>query len=358
MAKKSLGHIELQWTCPNCNGINPGPEKTCLSCGSPQPVDVIFEQAAHQELITSEDKLADAQKGADIHCPYCGTRNVAGAETCTQCGGDLVSGKKRISGQVVGAFQTGPVGQVPCPRCGAENPETAKSCSQCGASMKMDVIKETPQTEVPKKFSMTNRWIVIASLIGLLVICVLLYFGFFSTENVTGTVQSGQWIRSVPLEIFGPVKYADFTDQIPDQAEILSCIEKYHHTQDEPAENATEICGTPYNVDKGSGYAEVVQDCVYQVYQEYCDYTIEEWYVSETVSLKGSDYNPMWPQVVSGEGQRPGDNRSETYIIVFQTENGVKSYTTTDYQLFIEAQPGTEWILQVNPIGGIIGIER
>ena len=49
MARKELGHIELQWTCPNCNGINPGPEKHCLNCGAPQPEDVEFEQADHQE---------------------------------------------------------------------------------------------------------------------------------------------------------------------------------------------------------------------------------------------------------------------------------------------------------------------
>ena len=89
MARKKLGHIELQWTCPNCNGINPGPEKTCGNCGAPQPEDVEFEQADRQELITDEEKITKAEAGADIHCPYCGTRNPTGTEVCNNFGGDL-----------------------------------------------------------------------------------------------------------------------------------------------------------------------------------------------------------------------------------------------------------------------------
>ena len=50
MAKKTLGYEELQWTCPSCGGINPGPQNTCGSCGAPQPDDVKFEQAARGRL--------------------------------------------------------------------------------------------------------------------------------------------------------------------------------------------------------------------------------------------------------------------------------------------------------------------
>ena len=112
MARKKIGHIELQWTCPNCNGINPGSEKTCGSCGAPQPEDVVFEQAERQEIITDEEKIAQAEAGADIHCPYCGTRNPAGTEVCSNCGGDLVEGMVRESGRVVGAYKTGPAAQI------------------------------------------------------------------------------------------------------------------------------------------------------------------------------------------------------------------------------------------------------
>lgn len=57
MARKKIGHVELQWTCPNCASLNPGPEKLCGNCGAPQPKDVEFFQAKRQELISDEGKL-------------------------------------------------------------------------------------------------------------------------------------------------------------------------------------------------------------------------------------------------------------------------------------------------------------
>ena len=92
MPRESLGYVKLEWTCPNCGGRNPGPEKTCLSCGSPQPEDVQFEEAPDKELIQDEKELERAKAGPDIHCGFCGTRNPAGTLECSQCGADLVHG--------------------------------------------------------------------------------------------------------------------------------------------------------------------------------------------------------------------------------------------------------------------------
>ena len=131
MAQESLGYIKLEWTCPNCGSRNPGPQKTCLSCGAAQPENVQFHQAETQNLLKDEAEIENAKSGADIHCPYCGARNVAGAETCSQCGGDLKEGVRRETGQVIGAYSTGPVKQISCPNCGVQNPETALKCAGC-----------------------------------------------------------------------------------------------------------------------------------------------------------------------------------------------------------------------------------
>ena len=98
MARKPIGYTKLIWICPNCQTRNPGTEKTCVTCGSPQPIDVSFIQADREDLINKEEDILRAKRGADIHCPYCGTRNAADAKICSQCGGDLTGGK---SGQRV-----------------------------------------------------------------------------------------------------------------------------------------------------------------------------------------------------------------------------------------------------------------
>ena len=358
MAKKSLGHVELQWTCPNCQGINPGPVKTCQACGSPQPEDVQFEQAERQELVTDEEKIASAEAGADIHCPYCGTRNPAKAEVCTQCGGDIKEGIRRQSGQVVGAFQTGPVEQVACPRCGAKNPDTARACSQCGSPMHIDKPVPAASQDTSQKKTGVNRIILIGAVIALVILCAVTYFAFFSTNDVNGTVKSVQWQRSIPIEALGPVEYQAWIDEIPSNAVLGVCREELHHVQSDPAPNSVEVCGTPYNVDTGGGFAEVVQDCQYEVYEDYCEFTVEEWVVVETVQLTGSDYNPEWPEPILDAGERLGSERQASYVILFETDDGIERFTTSSLDLFQQAQIGTNWTLEINPLGGIVRIER
>ncbi|HEX5840666.1 MAG TPA: zinc-ribbon domain-containing protein, partial [Anaerolineales bacterium] len=114
--RRTLGYIQNEWTCPNCGTRNKGGSKTCENCGAPQPENVQFELPSEQKLVTDDKQIDAAKKGADIHCPFCGTRNPADAETCSQCGGDLTEGKSREVGRLM---------QVPPPQ-----PKVVK-CDNC-----------------------------------------------------------------------------------------------------------------------------------------------------------------------------------------------------------------------------------
>lgn len=362
MAKKSLGYVELQWTCPNCGGINPGPEKTCTQCGAPQPDDVQFEQVKGAELIQDEVVKARVKAGPDIHCPYCGARNPGDAQTCSQCGGDLVEGKRRESGAVLGAYKEGPVASIPCPHCGAENLETAKFCTGCGGSMHVQKDEERiakPAAAKPKQAPEAKKRLPIGLIIFLVVIClagVTFIILSLRTESVTGTVEGVGWELSVDIEGLVPVEYRDWRDQVPVEGEILGCEQEVRSVESEPQPNAEEICGTPYSVDTGSGYAEVVQDCEYHVYDDFCTYSVVEWDVVDTESLSGNDFKPVWPDPVLSAEQRLGEE-TETYHIYFDTTEGNFTYTTSDYENFQQFQIGTEWNLEVNALGGVVSAE-
>jgi ribosomal protein L40E len=357
MAKKKLGHVELQWTCPNCGGLNPGPEKHCGNCGAPQPEDVKFEQAARQELITDEEKIEQAEAGADIHCPYCGSRNRAGAEVCHKCGGDLEEGVRRESGRIVGAYKIGPVEQVTCPHCGAENPDTNKTCVQCGGSLAQESM-QAEISEPTKKIPNTRIWIIAAVLTILILACGAYFYFANRTNPTTGVVENVEWNRSVPIEALVPVEHKDWEDEIPSEGEILSCTEEVRNIQDEPAPNSVEICGTPYTVDSGGGYGDVVQDCEYQVYDSFCTYTLEEWSVVEVSVLSGNDLLPLWPEPNLDDNQRIGEEWEETYTIVFKSGDETYVYTISDFDLFQSLQFGSEWTLNINAFGQINSIEQ
>jgi ribosomal protein L40E len=357
MARKKLGHVELQWICPNCDGLNPGSEKHCGNCGAPQPEDVEFEQAERQELITDEEKISQAVAGADIHCPFCGSRNSAGAEVCHKCGGDLVEGVRRESGRVIGAYKTGPVTQITCPHCGAENPDTAKTCSQCGGSLAREASEPAGQA-VAKSPSRTRIWI-IAGVVAILAVTCGLYFIFANrTSAAIGMVEEVGWQRAVPVEALVAVEHKDWEDQIPADGLVVTCTEEVRSIQDEPGQNSVEVCGTPYSVDSGSGFAEVVQDCEYEIYDTFCTFTLEEWTVVDSAVLAGSDFSPVWPEPELEAGQRKGEEWEESYTIVFKSGDETYVYTTSEFNLFQNAQVGSEWTLNINTFGNLVSIEK
>lgn len=359
MARKKIGHVELQWTCPNCNTINPGPVTLCGGCGAPQPEDVQFEPAESQQLITDEEKIAQAEAGADIHCPYCGARNAASVEVCYQCGGDLVEGIRRESGRVVGAYKSGPVGTVTCPNCEQENPGNGKFCLFCGGSLAEEKVgKETRVEETEKPQSNMRNWIIIGIVAVLILACGVYLIFANRTKPTIGIVENVSWERSVPIEALGPVDHKDWEDEIPAEGVIGSCSQEVRSVQSEPAPNSVEVCGTPYTVDSGSGYAEVVQECEYEIYDSFCTYTLDEWSVVDVVVVTGENFEPNWPEPQLQEGQRLGESREENYRIYFKSGEDSFVYTTSDLNLFQEASIGSEWTLNINTFGTLVSIEQ
>ncbi len=355
MARKSVGYVKLQWTCPRCGGKNPGPEKTCLSCGGPQPADVTFEQVSGEEIIQGEAAQPIAASAADIHCGFCGTRNPANTAVCSQCGADLKEGTRRESGQVIGAFRSEPVPQTNCPNCNQPNPANALRCANCGAPLASQ--KAAPAAVKPtRKLSPLIIILIVAAAAVLMGLCIWVITLLGKSESVTGTVEQVNWMTSVPVEALQPVTRQDWKESIPAGAPVGKCEYRFYGEQSEPAPVSTEVCGTPYTIDQGTGYGEVVQDCTYEVYEEYCEYTQDEWVEVDQVTLEGQDLQPVFPSPQIASGQRLGEIR-EKYTIQFATTEKEYLYTTQDESLFQQAQIGSRWTLKINAFGDIVSIE-
>ena len=316
----------------------------CTTCGNPQPEDVAFIQGDKEELI----QLEKAALSADIHCPFCGTRNRADAAICTQCGGKLAGGKKRQAGKVVGAYKGKAGAGVVCPSCGHENAPNAPRCAQCGSSLK----KEKPKT--PSKVAKGGGgsvWMVVG-LVVMVVIGFLIFKGC-SRETAVGVVSQTVWTRTVAVEQFTAVTYEDWWDEIPAEAYVTECEERYRYSSDEEEEGAIEVCGTPYTVDTGTGVGEVVMDCEYEVYDTFCEYEVSEWAVVEYVEDDGYGLSAAWPAVAAYSDQRAGE-RKEEYTIWFDTAEGSAEFTTEDFGLYQAAANGSEWELTFDGYGNVV----
>lgn len=368
MSRETLGYVELEWTCPKCGSRNPGPQKTCGSCGAPQPDDVQFEQVQGKELVKDEVVEKQVKAGADIHCAFCGARNPASASVCSQCGADLKEGTHREKGRVVGAYKEGPVKKVACSNCGAENLETDLKCSVCGATLTrpeapVQAAKPTAAPP-PQKAASPGRpnWMVfgIVGLLVLLCICSVASFAFLSSprESQNAIVQEASWRTSIAVEALQPVTYQTWQDEIPLDAQIGRCQDKVHHVQDqEPAgSKSNKVCGTPYVLDTGTGQGQVVQDCQYEVLLPYCDYTVKEWQQVDMVTQSGAGFSPTWPEPSLRAEQRLGE-QSEEYIVVFETSDGQYTYRVNNFGDYQQFQLGSEWMLNLNAFDQIVSVE-
>lgn len=350
-SRRSIGFIQLEWTCPNCSTRNPGGNKTCTNCGAPQPENVQFERPAEEKIVTDEKALQSARAGADIHCGFCGTRNPATATICSQCGGDLKEGQARQAGRLMDAAKPAP-NNIKCTNCGTENPPANTNCSNCGVTLSRpaasagisagSVATNSPPPAAMKK---PNLLLIGGIAAGVLACCVGIALIFFlPTTSVEATVSDVHWQSSVPVEEVRAVSYDNERGSPPSDAYNVSC-----DTQSQ------EVCEQK-TVDKGNGYAEVVEDCHTET-DQYCDYTRDEWTTIQTYTLDGHDYSPIYEQPSLSTDQRLG-NETVTYTVTFQVDNGIKNYNPDDLNDYQQFQIGDVWTLKLNALGGVVSVER
>jgi hypothetical protein len=349
-SRRTLGYVQNEWTCPNCDTRNKGSAKTCENCGAPQPENVQFELPAEQKFVTDQEAIQTAQAGADIHCPFCGTRNPATAKTCSQCGGDLLEGKARESGRLMQAPPP-QVKAIKCDNCGTENATGNAVCSNCGSPLpKIAPIPVAPgatagtgvgKLTAPKK----TNWLLIGGILGALALCCIVIAAlFFPSQSVQATVLDVHWQTSVPLQEIRAVNYSNQSGGPPSDAYNVSC----HDESQEVCEQKT--------IDKGNGYSEVVEECHTET-QQYCSYTVDEWTTIQTYTLDGNDLRPIYDSPNVSGGQRLGEE-SEQLTVTFTTADGEQeTYSPSSVSEFQQFTPGSTWTLKMNAIGGVVSVE-
>jgi ribosomal protein L40E len=348
--RRTLGYIQNEWICPNCQTRNKGGTKTCENCGAPQPENVQFELPSEQKFVTDEASVNAAKAGADIHCPFCGTRNPATAKTCSQCGGDLLEGKARESGRLMQAPAAGPK-TIKCDNCGTDNPSSNAVCSNCGSPLpRIGVPALAPQAAAgtgagkllaPKK----TNWLLIGGILAAVAICCVVVAALLlPSKSVQATVVDVHWQTSVPLQEIRPVDHNNEAGSPPSDAYDVSCHDE-----------SRDVCEQK-TIDRGNGYSEVVEECHTET-QQYCSYTVDEWTTIQTYTLDGNNLQPIYEDPSVSSGQRLGEESEELTVTFSTTDGEQETYspdTVSEFQQFVV---GSTWTLKMNALGGVVSVE-
>lgn len=351
--RRTIGYIQNEWTCPNCQTRNQGGVKTCENCGAPQPENVQFELPSEGKYVTEEAALEAAKAGADIHCGFCGTRNPATAETCSQCGADLKEGKSREAGRIM---QAPPPSQEPklitCDNCGTENAASNAVCSKCGSPLPR-LVPPAPALQAPagmgagqRTASKPTNWLLVGGILAAVAICCVAIAALFlfPSRSTQATVVDVYWQTSVPVQEIRAVDYNNQPGSPPSEAYNLSCRDE-----------SRDVC-EQRTIDRGNGYSEVVEECRTET-QQYCSYTVDEWTTIQTYTLDGNDLYPLYDDPSLSSGQRLGDE-TEDLTVTFMTEDGgQQTYSPDSVAEFQQFTVGSTWTLKMNALGGVVGVE-
>jgi ribosomal protein S27E len=253
---------------------------------------------------------------------------------------------------VLGAFQSAPQPDVKCRYCGTLNPADAKKCKTCGSALATPVAAPAavaaPQTGGFGILPIIVIGVVIIACIG---------FALLSgrTTDTVGAVRSVAWQRSISVLEQRPVQHEDWKDKVPAGAKLGACRQEVRRTQDEPAPGAQKVCGTPYTVNEGNGVGKVVQDCRYNIPDDFCEYTSNEWLRVDAVVAQGSNNTPQWPNPALNATRRLG-NRDESYTVILVAGDKTYTYNPRDAGEYARFTPGSKWTLKINGLGMVTSV--
>jgi hypothetical protein len=165
----------------------------------------------------------------------------------------------------------------------------------------------------------------------------------FPASTLQATVTNVQWQTSVPVEEQREVHYSNEQGSPPSGAYDVSCHTETH-----------QVCEQK-TIDKGNGYAEVVEEC-HDQNTDYCSYDVKEWQTIQTYTLDGNDLFPVYADPNISVGQRQG-TQSEDLTVFFDTEKGEIKYSPGSITEFQKYEIGSTWTLKLNALGGVVSVE-
>ncbi len=340
----------MLWDCQYC-GTKKLLGKThrfCPSCGAAQNPNARYFPSDDEKVAVEDHEFV----GADKTCPNCDGLNVGNAEFCGNCGAPL---SEAARARTLESQQRG-MGE------------------RFASSGSRDVVKENFDAEMervgvkPRRGAgkKPGRWLP-ALLIALVVLAVGTVALFMQTQETAVYVTGHEWQREIAIEEYTQFRTGDWCSSMPAGAYSISRSRRVHHQEQVPDGQDCEMV----RIDNGDGTFRQEQRCTTRyrpedVYEDWCDYTIDMWRESRRVDSSGSSLGetPYWPATnlncagvtnYGCEREKPNGS-SESYTLQLRDSEADKTYTCdVDLEVWQGAALESRWSLE---IGRVLGDAR
>ena len=170
------------------------------------------------------------------------------------------------------------------------------------------------------------------------------YLFLLPTSAVDATVSNVHWQTFVPVQEVQSVDYSNERGSAPSDAYNVSCYDE-----------SRDVCEQK-TIDQGNGYSEIIEECHTET-EKYCSYTVDEWKTIQTYTLEGNDLRPIYESPNISSDQRLGD-QSEEFTVTFSAADRTEVYSPDTLSTFQQFEIGSTWTLELNLMGGVVGVER
>lgn len=343
-------HYEMLWDCQFC-GTTKLLGKThrhCPICGAPQNPDARYFPSDADKVAVEDHVLV----GADKICPSCGGLNAGNAVHCGACGASM-DGAETARRIADGAeLEEGEVADYRQSRDVAAE-QHAREMAAAGINTSDDSRLRKLIKAGQKLYHTldTQRWIIIA--VGAIVLG-LGWVIYSQTHVISVRVTDHQWEREIPIQEYRTVREGAWDEAVPAGAYQQSCSTKQRGTNRIPD---GEDCRTVRS-DNGDGTFSERQQCTTRyreepVYDTWCDYKIDRWVYSRSVTTtQANSDTPYWGDVslrCTGRviGCEQEGARRESYTLVMAGSDE-KTYRCDYPQSRWESiRDGSVWSLEV-----------
>jgi hypothetical protein len=326
--------FEMLWDCRYCGTrkLLARNQRYCPQCGATQDPETRYFPAENEKI----EVTGYEYEGVDKQCKACRSPNGARAEFCGHCGASLsnATAAPRLAVQVrttEGAFTE------------------SLSLHRQQEAARRDL---TNMLQKPVRRPGRLRW---ATRMGLALIIVLICSLFWTRHNIV-TVTGHYWRQEISIERFGPVLASMWCNQLPPGAYGVMSRSEIRSDHRVPDRQDCHI----HRVDRGDGSYREKTECQSRywsepVYDLRCDYRIDRWRPSRTVTTEGFSTAPRWPEtgLISNRAclgcEREGE-RSGRYELLLQASGQREFRCALPEVRWRELPEGSRWRLAVGAL--------